>query len=164
MKQYDHKLRLTTTEVRNYSQSNRAVNVSFDSLREAKKHVENEFKIHPKSAKTNNTIFNKKSGVIYKLDRYDNTWGVFKVGGAESRIKVKTKDFLFILNEESTIAIRAEKVVGKFRAACKSLREPDGQLRTPNKPKSLWGAFLWSETEEGHNFWSEIAHKYELKV
>lgn len=74
MKNYNHSLRITTSEVRNYSKSNTAVNVSFDNLREAKKHVENELKLHPRSKKVNTTLRDNKYKVYYIFSRYTEKW------------------------------------------------------------------------------------------
>lgn len=74
MKTNNHSLRITTTEIKNYSKSNRAVNVSFDNLKEAKAHVENEFKIHTRSKKINLALRDEKYKKHYRFNKYTEKW------------------------------------------------------------------------------------------
>jgi len=57
--------RFTTTEIKNYRLSNTTKLVSFDTLEEAKSHVEKERELHPRSKKFNpfviDTENNRKS-------------------------------------------------------------------------------------------------------
>ena len=59
--------RFTTTEIVTYRMSNTTKQVSFDTLEEAKAHVQNERKLHPRSKKFNSSVFDTAERKYYSF-------------------------------------------------------------------------------------------------
>ena len=59
--------RFTSTEIVTYRLSNSIKSVSFDTLEEAKKHVEKEMQLHPRSKKLNRKIVDTVEGKTHQF-------------------------------------------------------------------------------------------------
>ena len=59
--------RFTSTQIVTYRKSNTTKTVSFDTIEEAKKHVENERKLHPRSKKFNPSVFDSEEMRYYRF-------------------------------------------------------------------------------------------------
>ena len=59
--------RFSTTEIRTYRKSNSTALVSFDTIEEARAHVEKERELHPISKKFNSRVFDTVEKKWYKF-------------------------------------------------------------------------------------------------